>query len=302
MMQIFYGIEGIKAEWDGAVICAGTFDGVHLGHQEVIARAVAKARAMGLPCVLVTFDRNPAAILAPENLRPSIFSPSVNLARIEGLGVDIAVVLHFDRQLANTSAQEFLFGHLVDKLRAKAVVIGHDFTFGKDRVGTPEWLSERIETEVVPPFLIEGTRVGSSQIRELILHGEVEQAALLLGKPFEIEGVVVSGQKLGRTIGYPTINLARSFWQVTPKDGVYGGGCHLTSGIYKAAISIGIRPTVDNLRTIEAFLIDYSGPDLYGQAVVLQLTRRLRDPLKFDSLDELKIQIASDVAKVSTVY
>jgi riboflavin kinase/FMN adenylyltransferase len=300
-MQIFYGIEGLGAEWDGAVVCAGTFDGVHLGHCEVLGRAVAKARTMGLPCVLVTFDRNPAAILAPDKLRPSISSVSANLTRIGQRGVDIAVVLPFDLELAHTSAEDFFNRYLIQKLKAKAVVIGHDFTFGKDRVGTPEWLSERIETEVVQPFLVDGKRVGSSHIRQLVETGDVEEASKLLGRDFEIEGVVVSGQKLGRTLGYPTINLARSFWQVTPLDGVYGGACRLSSGTYKAAVSVGVRPTVDDLKTIEAYLLDYAGPDLYGQSVTLALRSRLRDPMKFDNLEDLKNQIASDVAKVSCV-
>jgi len=300
-MQVFYGIESLSAEWVGSVVCAGTFDGVHLGHREVIGRAVALAHSQGLPCVLVTFDRNPAAILAPAKLRPSIASTSANLGRIAEIGVDVAVVLHFDQELANTTAEQFSDHYLSEKLQARYVVVGHDFTFGKDRRGTPQWLQSRLKTEIIAPFLIKGQRVGSSHIRELIEEGDIKYANELLGWDFEIEGIVVSGQKLGRTIGFPTLNLARSFNQVTPADGVYEGVCAHRHGVHAAAVSIGIRPTVDELRTIEAYLIDYAGPELYGESVSLRLSRRIRGPEKFDSVEELKIRIASDVAQISRV-
>lgn len=261
-----------------------------------------RARELSLPCILVTFDRNPAAVLAPDRLRAAIASPSANLARIAALGVNIAVVLKFDAAFAATSAEQFFERYLVGALKAKSLVIGHDFTFGKDRQGTPDWLKGRIDTDVVQPFTIDGQRVGSSRIRDLVEAGEIQSASRLLGWDFEIEGVVVSGQKLGRTIGFPTVNLARSFFQVTPADGVYAGTCRHPRGAHRAAISIGIRPTVDEKRTIEAFLIDYNGPDLYGESVTLQIERRLRGPMKFDSVEQLKIRIASDVEEVSSVH
>lgn len=301
MMQVIYGIENVHAEWPASVVCAGTFDGVHLGHREVIGRAAARAKAQGLPCVVVTFDRNPAAFLAPDKLRPAIASPSANLVRIAGLGVNLAVVLPFDERLAFTTAEQFCDEFLVGRLRASQAVVGHDFTFGKDRKGTPEWLHTRIETEIVPPFVMDGQRVGSSHIRNLVENGDIEAANRLLGWEFEIEGVVVGGQKLGRTMGFPTVNLARSFAQITPADGVYAGLCRHSGLVYQAAISVGVRPTVDDLRTIEAYLIEYRGPDLYGENLTLALSQRLRGPMKFDSVEELKEQIASDVLKVSSV-
>jgi riboflavin kinase/FMN adenylyltransferase len=301
-MQVFYGIEALSPEWSGSVACMGTFDGVHVGHQEVIGRAVQQARAMELPSILITFDRNPAAILAPDKLQPSIASVSKNLEHIAAIGVDIVVILRFDADFAAISAEAFFNAYLLSAFRTRKVVIGHDFTFGKNRQGTPEWLAAHIDTQIIAPYQIGGERVGSSQIRSLVQVGKIEEANLRLGRPFEIEGIVVPGQKLGRTLGYPTLNLARSFWQVTPADGIYAAECAHPHGVHKSAVSIGVRPTVDDQRTIEAYLIGYGGADLYGALVGLKLHRMLRLPRKFDTVEALKSQIASDVAQVSRVY
>jgi len=299
-MHVHFGVELLQPEWRESVVCIGTFDGVHLGHQEVIKHAVNRARAKGLPCVLVTFDRHPAAILAPERCPPIIASLQSNLRHFEELGVAVAVVLTFDRGLSETSADEFFAKVITAKLQATAIVLGHDFAFGKNRQGTPEWLQARIETEVLPPFEVNGIRVSSSAVRKAILEGRVEDAGALLGRPFEIPGIVVRGQKLGRELGYPTANLARSFNQVSPADGVYAGSCETILGIFPAAVSIGVRPNIDAQRTIEAFLIDYPGEELYGSPVRLFVERRLREQRLFSNLDDLKRQIALDVAQVSS--
>jgi len=298
-MHVHFGVDLLEPEWRESVVCIGTFDGVHLGHQEVIRHAVSRARAEGLPCVLTTFDRHPAAILAPERCPPTIASLQSNLGHFEKLGVSVAVVLTFDRALSQTSAKEF-FEHVIKlKFHARAIVLGHDFAFGKNRQGTPAWLREHIETEVLPPFEIGGVRVSSSAIRRAVQDGRVEDAAALLGRPFEIPGIVVAGHRLGRELGYPTANLARSFNQVTPADGVYAGECETAFGRFSAAISIGVRPNIDALRTIEAFLIDYPGNELYGTAVRLFVDNRIREQRLFPTLEELKHQMALDVAQVS---
>lgn len=296
-MQIHFGLDHLVAEWPQSLVCIGTFDGVHLGHQEVIARSVAKARGMGVPCALVTFDRHPAAILAPERAPKAIGAIEDNLASFESLGVDVALVLRFDRGLADTTAGDFFERVLKSELRAGSIVIGHDFAFGHNREGTPEWLQQHIETEVVAPFLIEGRRVSSSEIRRDISEGNVEGAARLLGRPFAIQGIVVHGQKLGRQLGFPTANLARSFDQVMPRDGIYAGDFRFKSGeAYRAAISIGVRPTFEGTnRTIEAFLINYKGDEFYGQSATLTLVRRIRDEQRFESVELLMEQMARDV-------
>jgi len=301
-MQVHFGLELLQAEWPKSVVCVGTFDGVHLGHRAVIGRAVSDAAQRDLPCIVVTFDRHPAHVLAPDRCPKAIASLGENLEQFGSLGVGIAVVIPFTRELSQTTAQTFFDQALVGTLKAGSLVIGHDFAFGKGREGTPEWLKQRIETDVVPPFELEGSRVSSSAIRSAVEHGDVETAAKLLGRPFEVGGVVVSGQKLGRALGYPTANLARSFDQVTPADGIYAGYATTPHGVFKAAVSIGVRPAVGGKdRTIEAYLLDYPGQELYGRAISLALHRRIREERNFESLDALKDQIARDVALVASL-
>lgn len=300
-MQVHFGVELLRAEWPGAVVCIGTFDGVHLGHQEVVRAAVSRAAELEQPCVVVTFDRHPAAILNPSKLPKAIASLEENLVIFEKVGAAVTVVLPFDKALSETHAEDFFTTVLRGRLLADSVVVGHDFAFGKGREGTPEWLQTRIETVVVPPFEMDGKRVSSSEIRRAIEGGRIEDATRWLGRPFELPGVVVAGQRLGRQLGYPTLNLARSFDQVLPSDGIYAGNCLTRLGEFKAAISIGYRPAVQGTtRTIEAYLLDYPGESLYGSAVLLRFRHRLRDEMSFPNLDALKMQIAEDVKVVST--
>ncbi len=295
-MQVHFGDDSLRAEWPEAVACVGTFDGVHLGHQEVIRTAVCKARELDLPCVLVTFDRHPAAVLAPDKNPQTVSSLQDNLAAFEQFGVSVTLILTFDFALSQMSAGDFLQVILRERVKATSIVVGHDFAMGHDRVGTTAWLSEHIPTTVVPPFEVDGARVSSSDIRRAVVSGDMALATALLGRPFRVNGVVVGGQKLGRTIGYPTINIARSFDQVTPADGVYAGTAGTPFGSFMAAISIGVRPAVGgDSRTIEAYLLDYPGEALYGQSVVLDVHERLREERDFPSLDALTEQIAKDV-------
>lgn len=299
-MQVSFGLDSHHPGWDAAIACIGTFDGVHLGHQQVISTAVERARASDNPCVVITFDRHPAAILAPDRCPQAIASLSDRLALIERLGVSHALVLPFDHELAHTPAQAFLDDVLIEAVRASHVVVGHDFAMGRGREGTPQWLNDRIPTTLLAPFMGDGVRVSSSAIRQAISEGRVEDAAVLLGHAFTMPGVVVAGQRLGRTLGYPTLNLARSFDQVTPDDGVYAGECETPYGTFKAAISVGLRPTIcDDARTVEAYLINYPGQSLYGMAVRLKVVRRIRGQHRFDTLEALAAQIALDVAQAS---
>lgn len=297
-MQVHFGIEMLEAEWPGAIACIGTFDGVHLGHQQVIGTAVAMAQEDERPCVLVTFDRHPAHVLAPDKCPKAIAALQTNLRQFERLGVATAVILPFDRSLSETSASDFFQTILRRKIRADAIVMGHDFAFGHNREGTAEWLGERIAATVVPAFQIGGRRVSSSEIRRDIQSGRVEVAARLLGRPFEIPGVVVAGKRLGRQLGYPTANLARSFDQVLPALGIYAGEMDTKFGTFAAATSIGVRPTIGpGDVTIEAYLLGYPGDSLYGLPVSLRLLHRVRDEQAFESLEALKAQIAEDVEK-----
>ncbi len=298
-MFVHFGTELLRPEWSKAIVCIGTFDGVHLGHQEVIRTAVAAARAAELPCVVVTFDRHPAATLHPSKCPTPVASLEENLSAISALGVSIAVVLPFNAWLSRMAAERFLREMLIGTLRAEAVVVGHDFAMGNEREGTTDWLAARIETTVVPPFRLDGERVSSSAIRAAVVRGDVESAHRMLGRPFSLDGIVVSGQRLGRTIGYPTINLARTFEQVLPLDGIYAARAEFDGVTYLAAVSIGIRPTIGGTdRTVEAYLLDFPGHSLYGRAATLRILHRIRDEAHFPSLEALKVQIALDVEVV----
>jgi riboflavin kinase/FMN adenylyltransferase len=301
-MQVHFGFEELRPEWVSAVVCIGTFDGVHIGHQEVIRRAVDVSRGTEQPCVLVTFDRHPAAVLAPSKC-PKLVAPlQENLRQFERLGVSATVVLPFNAWLSRMSASTFLEDILRGAVRAERLVVGHDFAMGNGREGNTEWLSARIDTTVVPAYELDGKRVSSSAVRSLVASGKVEQASRLLGRPFVVSGVVVRGDRLGRTLGYPTANLARSFDQVLAADGVYSGLFSCGLGTYRAAVSIGVRPTVAGLdRRIEAYLLDYPGDSLYGMSADVQLLSYLRGQEKFGSLEELKDQMARDVARVATL-
>lgn len=301
-MQVFFGLSNFDPEWSQSVVCVGTFDGIHLGHRRVIAKAVSIAGSKGVTSCLLTFDRHPASILAPERCPPAIMGLEARLERIRHLGVSVAVVMAFDRDLSQIEAPTFLKSILLEKLKAQQVVVGHDFAMGKGRKGDAEWLRSQISTEVLPPFEIDGVRVSSSSVRQAIQGGDMKTAALLLGEPFELSGVVVSGDRLGRTLGYPTANVATSFNQVTPADGVYAGRLVQQDEVFPAAISIGTRPAVQGEdRRIEAFCLNYEGGELYGKAVSLTFLERLRSQESFSTLDQLKEQIHRDVDRTRTI-
>jgi riboflavin kinase/FMN adenylyltransferase len=241
-------------------------------------------------------------VLAPHKKPPAVATLDQNLAVFRSLGVPVCVVLHFDEALASVTAQRFLDEILVGRLKATEAVVGHDFAMGKGREGTAQWLSQHIQTTVVPAYQIGGRRVSSSEIRRAVSEGDVGTAALLLGRPFAIQGVVVPGQKLGRQLGFPTINLARSADQVSPADGIYAAMCRTPFGTFKAAVSHGVRPAVSGTkRTLEAYLLDYPGVSLYGQTVELMLHKRLREERDFPSIEDLQSQIAKDVEQVAGV-
>ena len=298
-MTVVFGLGVLCAEWPRAVVCVGTFDGVHLGHRAVILEAARQAREADLPLVLATFDRHPAATLAPSRCPKSLAPLEENLREFERLGVAVAVVLPFDAGTAAMSAKDFLDEVIRKALRADTLVVGHDFAMGRGREGTAAWLSERIPTTIVPPFEIDGVRVSSSAIREAVGRGEILHANRLLGKSFTLAGVVVGGKRLGRTLGFPTANLARTIDGVLPADGVYAAWFHAPKGRFPAALAIGTRPAVGGgPRSIEAYLLDYDGASLYGAPCRIEVVAHERDEWNFDSLDALIAQMAQDVEGV----
>lgn len=298
-MLVQFGADQILAEWKASAVCIGVFDGVHLGHRELVRVTNQAAREVRGPSIVVTFDRSPLCVLRPEACPPRVSPLEVNLDLLRELGVSAALVLRFDRALSEMSAEEFLESILRGKLKAERLVIGHDFAMGHGRVGTGAWLSERIPTQIVPPVVIEGERVSSTHIRRAIRQGSLADAAAWLGRPFSMRGIVCPGAMLGRELGFPTANVAGWLHQVTPPDGVFSGWAQVPSGKYRAAISLGNRPTVGGQeRALEAYLLDYDDSDFYGVSIELEFESMLRAQRHFASVDELIAQMRIDVAEV----
>jgi riboflavin kinase/FMN adenylyltransferase len=265
-------------------VAIGTFDGVHLGHREVIRGAD----------TVLTFDPHPLSVIRPEATPKLISTFPVRRDLIAGLGVEELVVIPFDKSFSEQSAEDFVQHVLLDRLGAAEVSVGENFRFGKRARGTPDFLSEHdeFETRVVPLVEAAGETVSSSHIRGLVAAGEVDQATEFLGRPFLFEGEVVQGDKRGRELGMPTANLVPDDAYVTPGHGVYAG----SANGHPAAVNVGVRPTFETGRglLVEAHLLDFDG-DLYGQTLRIAFLDRLRGEKRFDSVDELVAQMKRDV-------
>jgi riboflavin kinase/FMN adenylyltransferase len=271
-------------------VAIGTFDGVHLGHREVIR---------GNDTVL-TFDPHPMTVIRPE-ATPKLLTPfPVKRDIIAGLGVEELIVIPFDRDFSQLSAEEFVQDVLIGRLGAERVSVGENFRFGKGAKGTDELLRSHseFETRVTPLVEVEGEAVSSTQIRGLVSAGEVKEAAAFLGGPFLFEGEVAEGDRRGRTLGMPTANLIPDDHFVHPGHGIYAAWAHG----HPAAVSVGVRPTFDTGRgvLIEAHLIDFQG-DLYGQPLRIAFIERMRGEKRFDSAEELIEQMNHDVARAREI-
>jgi riboflavin kinase / FMN adenylyltransferase len=269
-------------------VAIGTFDGVHLGHREVIR---------GSDTVL-TFDPHPLAVIHPE-ATPKLLNPfPVKRDLIAGLGVAELVVIPFDKGFSEQSAEEFVQDVLIGRLGAERVSVGENFRFGKRAKGTADFLRshDEFETRVTPLVEVEGETVSSTQIRGLVAAGEVKEAAAFLDGPFLFEGEVVEGDRRGRTLGMPTANLVPDDAYVHPGHGVYAARV----GDHAAAVNVGVRPTFDTGRglLVEAHLIDFDG-DLYGQTLRIAFVERLRGEKRFESVDDLVEQMNRDVEQAA---
>ena len=270
-------------------VAIGTFDGVHLGHREVIAGAE----------TVVTFDPHPQSVVAPGSQPKLLTTLDRKAELIETLGVEELVVIPFDGDFAGRSAEDFVEHVLVERVAATSVSVGENFRFGHKAQGDAALLSAdaRFETRVVPLLEVDGEVVSSSHIRGLVSGGAVQYADQLLGAPFAVDGEVQHGDKRGRTLGYPTANLVPQPGYVVPGHGVYACRVRLPDGtLVPAATNVGVRPQFVTGRgeLIEAFLIDWSG-DLYGQRIRVEFLRRLRGERRFESVDALVEQMGRDV-------
>jgi len=273
----------------------GSFDGVHLGHLDVIGHVVAVASQAGVHPALITFEPHPRCVLDPANCPQSITTLQEKLALIEAAGIEHAIVLRFDHELASLSPQEFI-DRLGAVMEIQRWVIGYDFSFGRGRTGNAQWLRDHgHEVQVIPPFTIGGRELHSSEVRRLITAGQVEEGNGLLGREYAMAGPVEAGDRVGRRLGFPTANIAIEPNKLVPALGAYAGRVRAHEGDFAAALSVGYRPTFGGTQLrVEAFLLDFEG-DLYQRRLELRFVKWLHPDIKFPSPDDLVRQLKKDV-------
>jgi riboflavin kinase/FMN adenylyltransferase len=300
-MELIRGLHNLREEHRGCAVTVGAFDGIHRGHQGVLAHLKAKAADLGLPSTVIVFEPLPREYFRPLEAPPRITNFRERLTFLAETGVDRVLVLKFDESLRAMTAEQFIRHVFVDGLGAQYIALGDDFRFGNSREGDFEYaqaMSEKFGYEVQPTGTIElaGERVSSTRIREALAAGHFEEAALLLGRPYTMTGRVEHGKKLGRELGSPTANIRIGRIR-SPLAGVYvvlasGAGLDAAPGV----ANVGTRPTVaDSLRAnLEVHVLDRTG-DFYGQRLTVEFLCKLREEKKYDSLDALKAGIAGDI-------
>lgn len=288
------------------VVAIGVFDGLHLGHEKILEHALARARPRRGRCVVVSFDPHPDLVLARGGFHfPAPLTPlPEKRARLRAMGIERLEVLPFTRELASLSPEEFVERHLVEPFRPVLLVAGEGFALGKGRSGTVERLrrigaAHGFEVDEVPLVERDGAPVSSTRIRELLGEGRVAEAARLLGRPYEIAGLVVTGHGIGRVLGFPTANLRLHEEKLVPADGIYAVRTRLEPGgpLLPAAMSIGVRPTFDGtVRQIEVHVLDWNG-DLVGRSISVEVVDWLRPEKKFESPEALVAAMDRDLVE-----
>jgi riboflavin kinase/FMN adenylyltransferase len=299
-VQRWRGLEHLPSGWGRCVLTIGVFDGVHRGHRELISRAVELAAKRDLPSVVMTFDPHPSEVVRPGSHPAQLTTLKRRADLVEELGVDVFCVLPFTPELSRMPADVFVHELLVEQLHVAAVVVGENFTFGKGAQGDVTLLralGSRFGFTAEGESLVSEDHLvySSTYIRACIDAGDVVAAEHALGRPHRLEGIVVRGDGRGRDLGFPTANLSTPKFAAVPADGVYA--CRFLQGgqVRNAAVSVGTNPTFSGReRRVEAFVLDVS-EDFYGQRVALDFVARLRGQLKFDSSDDLVVQMREDV-------
>lgn len=303
-MKTTVGLEELTPSEQGASITIGTFDGVHLGHRSLIARAAGTAREQGLTSVVVTWDRHPLMTLRPEVAPPLLSSPERKMELLATTGVDHVAVIPFTEELSHWPPERFVNDVLVDGLAARNVFVGEGWRFGHQRAGDVDLLKKLGDENGFDAMAVDlasgdGGTVSSSRIREAVAHGDVDLAERLLGRPFDLDGEVIHGDDRGTELGFPTANIDLDPHLVHPSIGVYAGRARVEGSWFAAATNVGVNPTfggdpeVTPVR-IETFLLDFAG-DLYGKTIRVEFWARLRDELRFASVADLISQMKRDV-------
>lgn len=305
-MQSWTSLEQVPADFGPTVVTIGKFDGVHLGHQAVLRKLVAVAKAKGLTPVVLTFDRHPDSVLKPGWSKEPILGSMQKLQLLKDHGVEAVLTLPFNNELADIPPEAFVQQTLVHALGAKEIVVGEDFRFGHYALGTIEFLEALapdygFTVDAVSHVDAGDQKVSTTTIRDLLDAGNVAAAATQLGRPHRTTGIIEHGLKLGRTIGFPTANFSRQSEGYLPMDGVYSGWLLAGGQRYPAALSIGINDTIQAVpRLLEAYVLDRTDLDLYGQEVSVEYVDFVRPSAKFAGLEELIAAIAADVDVVRT--
>jgi riboflavin kinase / FMN adenylyltransferase len=283
----------------GSVASLGNYDGVHLGHQAILKAVTKRAKELSVPSVAVTFHPIPKKVLHPENAPLLIQTIQQRLNKIEKTGIEHVVMIRFDHSFASLAPENFVLDYLVRKLQIKGFVVGENFSFGHQKKGNIRLLREiggqfAFFVEAIPEIRKNAARISSTLIRQLVREGKIEEANELLGDPFTLAGTVVEGEKLGGKLGIPTANLEVEN-ELIPGNGVYIGRTLISKGTIPSVMNVGVRPTVGGRKlTVESHLLNYSG-NLYGDHIELQFLSRLRDEIRFNSVDELKTRIHADI-------
>ena len=298
-MQIIRNFQNINKELSGTVLTLGNFDGIHLGHQTILNDIKEIAKSYNAKSALLTFEPHPIKIIKPEraiDIRLQSLEGKLRFLRKENL-VEVVFLVGFNQKLADLKAEDFVKTILVDQLKIKHLAIGYDFAFGKNREGNIELLEKLSNkygfgiTKIGAKNDASNQIYSSSKIRELIKSGEIKLANSMLGRPYRISGVVVSGQKIARNLGFPTANLIPKANLIKPKYGVYKA---LVNSKYKAIVNFGIRPTFKNNKPLFEVHIFEFNQDLYGKKITVELLDFIREERRFDSIEELQNQIKID--------
>ncbi|WP_101772993.1 bifunctional riboflavin kinase/FAD synthetase [Peptostreptococcus faecalis] len=304
-MIVFNSIEEINIPFDTCVTI-GNFDGVHIGHQVLIKKAVEYSKKHNLKSVVFTFLNHPVNYFKPGYLK-NLITPEEKRKIIEQLGVDVYVCITFDEKMTKINAKEYVEKIIIEKLNSKMMIVGHDFSFAKQKEGNPELLCEYGEklgfgVEVVTPVLLNGERISSTAIRKYISEGDMVSAQHLLGRYHAVEGVVVKARQIGRTIGFPTANIVPDKDKIIPQKGIYATLAVVDGEVYCGATSIGTNPTVNGKKlSIETYILDFD-KTIYGKTLRIEFIEKMRDEIKFESKDELKKQLIKDENYVRTEY
>ncbi|MDC0470098.1 bifunctional riboflavin kinase/FAD synthetase [Candidatus Pseudothioglobus singularis] len=297
-MELIRGLHNLKKQ-PGCILTIGNFDGVHLGHQEILKKLVSKSKKMGLPSLVVSFSVTPETFFGRPKARLSSFRDKHLF--LESMGVDKHLLIRFNKAFSELSASSFINQILVQKIGVKHCFIGDDFRFGKGRLGDFSMLKaasheNNYTIEKLNSVLLDGLRVSSSAVRNFLTDGNFTGAENFLGRPFSISGKVAHGDKLGRTIGFPTANIS-IHRKLSPILGVYSVLVKLKSQTYNGVCNVGKRPTLGGKKTLlEVFIFDFN-EEIYGEYATVMFKQKCRDEKKFESFDELKKQIKKDVEK-----